>query len=147
MSDSGQPAGLTRRRLIEWLVGVGGVILAALLFGRAFAFLWPTAETEPVDPSQEVGAVDGWELWRAKKVMVAGRPVLVIRTDQGFVALSAVCTHLGCHVEFDAVARRIHCPCHDGLFDLEGRVLGGPPPQPLPKYTIHEDQGKVHVSP
>jgi Rieske Fe-S protein len=40
----------------------------------------------------------------------------------------------------------VWCACHNGRFDLDGRVLSGPPPRPLPSYAVHEDDGDVIVS-
>ena len=57
------------------------------------------------------------------------------------VAYSSVCTHLSCTVLWNGPAARIDCPCHDGRFDpLDGRVLAGPPPRPLPKIELVERQ-------
>lgn len=72
--------------------------------------------------------------------------VVVVHTASGFSALSAVCTHAGCLVGWDAASKRIHCPCHDGLFDLNGNVISGPPPKPLRPYRASVSGGKVMVS-
>lgn len=72
--------------------------------------------------------------------------VVLVHTATGFVALSAVCTHAGCLVGYDAAAKRIHCPCHDGFFDLSGNVISGPPPKPLKVYRAQVQGGKVMVS-
>jgi len=65
-------------------------------------------------------------------------------TQEGFVAYSAICTHLGCTVFFSHEAMEsapfphIHCPCHAGLYDATrgAIVVGGPPPRPLPQLPI-----------
>jgi cytochrome b6-f complex iron-sulfur subunit len=137
---------LTRRGLIDGAIRVCTVITGIGLIGPALAYLWPAAKSGPVKSREDVGAAEGWDVWQAKKVSVGGKPVLVVRTDQGFVALSAVCTHLGCLVEFDSAGRKVRCPCHAAVFDLQGRVTGGPPPRPLPLYSVSEAQGKVYVS-
>jgi rieske iron-sulfur protein len=71
---------------------------------------------------------------------------------EGFVAYSAICTHLGCTVNFShdpmqgAPYPHIHCPCHAGLFNpLAGaKVVGGPPPRPLPQLPLAiDDQGEL----
>jgi len=73
----------------------------------------------------------------SKVVLFKDKPVIVInRPGKGFVALSKVCTHLGCLVEYEKNKNRLICPCHAGTFDLEGNVLSGPPPRPLPKVTL-----------
>ena len=112
----------------------------------AMAYLWPITRSGPVKVREEVGDAKSWRQWEGRKVAVGGKPVLVIRTDKGFIAFSAVCTHLGCLVEFDPAKRVIICPCHAASFDLEGRVAGGPPPRPLAAYNVAEVEGTVYVS-
>ncbi len=73
----------------------------------------------------------------AQELAVNNTPVLVInRPGAGFIALSRVCTHLGCLVDFNKAQNRIICPCHGAVFDLEGKVLSGPPPRPLPRIPL-----------
>ena len=54
----------------------------------------------------------------------------LFRGDQGFRAISAVCTHLGCIVERTEDGT-FSCPCHGSKFDTEGQVTGGPAPKAL----------------
>jgi cytochrome b6-f complex iron-sulfur subunit len=61
------------------------------------------------------------------------------------VAASAVCTHVRCILGFDRERRGLVCPCHDGRFDLNGNVLSGPPPRPLPIYEVSIRAGEVFV--
>ena len=63
----------------------------------------------------------------------------VIGTAGGVYAVSAVCTHLGCITRFKSEERVIACPCHGSRFDLEGNVIHGPAPRPLPWLDISED--------
>ena len=137
---------VSRRGLLDLILGICGGITGIAMFGPALAYIWPVAKSGPVKSREEVGDAAKWEVWIARKVAVGGKPVLVIRTDQGFVAMSAVCTHLGCLVEFDSAKRTILCPCHAGVFDLKGQVTGGPPPKPLFPYSTSVVQGKVFVS-
>lgn len=136
----------TRRGLLDWVIRVCSAITGIALVVPALVYLWPVTKSGPVKTREEAGDEAGWGVWQAKKLSVGGKPVLVIRTDKDFVALSAVCTHLGCLVEFNPVKREIECPCHAGMFDLEGRVIGGPPPRPLPLEKVSVAQGKVYVS-
>jgi rieske iron-sulfur protein len=73
-------------------------------------------------------------------------------TDQGLVAYSAVCTHLACTVSWEEAveieASVILCHCHNGLYDpLRGaRVVGGPPPRPLPQIAVKVDEeGTIRI--
>jgi len=61
--------------------------------------------------------------------------VFVFRTDAGFYAISAVCTHLGCNVNHEE-GRGFACPCHGSTFDAEGRVTHGPAAWPLPRFSM-----------
>lgn len=67
---------------------------------------------------------------------IGGKPVGVIRLNGKLYALSLICTHLGCIVSWHLEERRLICPCHAGMFDVTGAVLGGPPPRPLPSYEV-----------
>jgi cytochrome b6-f complex iron-sulfur subunit len=66
-----------------------------------------------------------------------GKPCLVIRTPDGEVkAFNAVCTHVQCTVEFRPGQEDIFCNCHNGVYDLNGRNISGPPPRPLEQYEV-----------
>jgi cytochrome b6-f complex iron-sulfur subunit len=68
----------------------------------------------------------------ARNIVYQNAPAIIInRPDKGFIALTLTCTHLGCVVEFNKSRQRLLCPCHAGLYDLEGNVISGPPPKPL----------------
>jgi rieske iron-sulfur protein len=74
-------------------------------------------------------------------------PTKVEWTAEGFVAYSAICTHLACTVlEKLEGGTIIHCPCHAGFFDPRrgAKVVGGPPPRPLPQLPIKiNEQGEI----
>ncbi|MFQ6098201.1 MAG: ubiquinol-cytochrome c reductase iron-sulfur subunit, partial [Armatimonadota bacterium] len=93
----------------------------------------------------EVGDASDIPVGQGKVVQVDATPVLVIRTEERLVAFSAVCTHLGCIVAWDPERKQIHCPCHAGVFDINGNVVSGPPPRPLPPYQVEEVGGKIMV--
>jgi thiosulfate dehydrogenase [quinone] large subunit len=67
-----------------------------------------------------------------------GNPAFLFRTTQGVYAYSAVCTHQGCVVMYTAQTKTLDCPCHGGQYDPfgDGKVIAGPPPSPLPKYSV-----------
>jgi Rieske Fe-S protein len=52
------------------------------------------------------------------------------------LALSNICSHMQCDVHWDQQLGQFLCPCHGGLYNIEGANIGGPPPQPLPQW-IH----------
>lgn len=82
----------------------------------------------------------------AKEIVFNNTPAIVInRSGKGFIALSKVCTHLGCLVEYEKGKNRLFCPCHAGIYDLEGNVVSGPPPRPLPKFPISVEGEKIII--
>lgn len=65
-------------------------------------------------------------------------PCLLIRTrEDKLLAYSQKCTHLSCAVVPKLDEGILHCPCHEGIFDLAtGRNIAGPPPRPLPAIVL-----------
>lgn len=70
-----------------------------------------------------------------------------------WIAVSAVCTHAACFVNYDEVAKNIACPCHDGRYAAKnegtrclGDIMSGPQPSPLPAYTVNVNATKQIVS-
>jgi Rieske Fe-S protein len=62
-------------------------------------------------------------------------------------AFNAVCTHVDCTVIYRSDPGDIFCNCHDGVYDLSGQNVSGPPPRPLEMYqvTLRGDQGKEEI--
>jgi Rieske Fe-S protein len=97
-------------------------------------------ENQPVPVTLRVTRNDGYS-------QVVDRTVVyLVRTgDENVRALQSTCTHLGCRTSYDRKTRRILCPCHGGVFDVNGEVLAGPPPVPLPTLTTRVENGQVLV--
>ncbi|MBZ5700931.1 MAG: ubiquinol-cytochrome c reductase iron-sulfur subunit [Acidobacteriia bacterium] len=62
--------------------------------------------------------------------------VYIVRMPEGFYAVSAVCTHLGCVTQWKPDAEIIACPCHGSKFKQDGTKIEGPAPRPLPHFAI-----------
>jgi nitrite reductase/ring-hydroxylating ferredoxin subunit len=75
-------------------------------------------------------------------------PCLLIRTREGkLLAYSQKCTHLSCAVVPKLDLGILHCPCHEGVFDLAtGRNLAGPPPRPLPVIELEVAGGEIYAT-
>ncbi len=122
---------MKRRRCLQILLAFLGSITLLSFAYSLLKFLGAlparTAEAKKlVIHKNEIASGD------AKNIIFRNTPAVVInRPNRGFIALTRVCTHLGCLVEYDQVRQRLICPCHAGNFDLEGNVLSGPPPKPL----------------
>jgi len=72
-------------------------------------------------------------------------PVLVRRTQEGVMALSLICTHLGCIVRWQPNRKQFLCPCHDGQFDWDGEVISGPPQLPLERLAVRVLADRVRI--
>jgi len=145
-SEPGRPT--SRRTFIQALVGfsvvasLGGVLIPII------AYLWPSAQrTATKGERVTVGDEKDLPVGQGKVVSAGDKPVIVVHTAQaGVKAYSAVCTHLGCIVEWQPSRGFIQCPCHDGRFNpATGAVISGPPPQPLPPVQVSIENGKIYV--
>ena len=82
----------------------------------------------------------------AMEITYNQNPVIVInRKGSGFIALSRICTHLGCLVGYDRFNGKLVCPCHAAEFDLEGNVLSGPATKPLTRYPLKITSDQVTI--
>lgn len=76
----------------------------------------------------------------AKVVEFQGKKLAIYKDDQGKVrALSPVCTHAGCIVNFNAAEQSWDCPCHGGRFDISGKVISGPPQKDLEQFDLSKN--------
>jgi Rieske Fe-S protein len=74
-------------------------------------------------------------------------PCIAIRTPEGkVVAFSQVCTHLSCAVVYDKSEGDLFCPCHHGLFNLQGQPVAGPPTRPLPRITVEQRGDQLYAT-
>lgn len=64
-----------------------------------------------------------------------------------FIAISSRCAHLGCPVRFVQAAGNFICPCHGGVYNFEGKVIGGPPVRPLDRFQTRVRGDKVELGP
>ncbi len=75
------------------------------------------------------------------------KAALLVRTADGeYRAFSALCTHLNCTVQYRADLREIWCACHNGMYDVEGRNVSGPPPRPLERFMVNVQGEDVVVT-
>jgi len=127
---------MSRRTFLDWLLGGGLLAWMLGLVAPMISYVWPAQRRGPSVQTVSAGKVGDFPEWHSKIVAVGGQPVIVVHTPQGFRAFSAICTHLGCIVDWDAGRKQIACPCHAGFFDLNGKVVSGPPPKPLPEHGV-----------
>lgn len=129
----------TRRNLIDWLIGLGFTGWFASVVYPVVRYLAPLSSS--AGGAVRLAAEDLSKLDRGQFVIVRSGDarVIVLQVDGALRALDAKCTHEGCTVQFVPGERVVWCACHNGRFDLEGRVLAGPPPRPLGKWIATRD--------
>jgi len=140
------PVLMGRRTFLDYCIGGGITAWAVLTVYTALAFLWPTKGSIGEEGSEGTTiALSEVPVGNATKISYKGKPTIIIHTQEGVFALSAICPHLGCLVNWHSGENQIVCPCHAAKFDLRGNVLGGPAPGPLESYRVEiiNDQIKI----
>ena len=125
---------LTQSTLL-WLSG----LLGAAGLARFFSY-----QPDPPPPARyEVGTTEDYPT--DSQTVLPQVPALLIRSQQGFQAISLTCTHLGCTLEHTSNIS-LTCPCHGSQFDITGTVVQGPAAQPLANLRVEiTPEGNVVV--
>jgi Rieske Fe-S protein len=149
----------------DWLLlSLTGAIAATLIaiFYPVARFLRPRRAT--VSGAAEATApfkVNDIQTTKVNPFNFGGKPCLIVLTAEGarrlaagermrpddVRAFSAVCTHVDCTVKFRKERQDIFCSCHEGIYDLNGRNVSGPPPRPLEQFkvTLRGEPGKEEI--
>ena len=128
-----------------------GICLAAIAASVAGAVAWPIfrylgPRSESKSASKVVIPAADVAEGQAKFFEYMGASAVLIRKTGGeLVALSAVCTHLGCIVQWEKEKQGFICPCHGGHYTADGTVISGPPPKPLPRIPFSVADGNITV--
>ena len=136
-----------RRTLLNILLGtsIGAVILPILY--PILRFLEPPKVAESTTRSVTAGKVSQLKPNSGVIFQFGSKPGLLIKTADGEIkALSAVCTHLDCTVQYRPDMGHVWCACHNGQYDVNGRNISGPPPKPLEQYTVNIQGDDIIVS-
>ena len=122
----------SRREFLKLLQGLLAATGIAALLGPIVAYFWPAKlEDVPSDPVP-VGPSESIAVGESKTIAFGRYPALIINTEEGIRAYSAVCTHFACIVTWNSESGMIECPCHEAFFAAtDGAVLAGPAPGPL----------------
>lgn len=148
MSDSSHSNKMPRRSFLDLLLGVGVLGTAGSALFPVFKYLKPLPLESSGGPiklsDQERAQLEGDQGYAivksgSKRIIVFQDPSSQVR------ALSAVCTHEGCTVQWAEAEGIVWCACHNGRYDIDGRVISGPPPKPLAEYAVQtgEDGGII----
>lgn len=132
------PAGFDRRGFLDALLAVGFVSTAVAIAYPVTRFLIPPASGEPETASAVAMKANELKPNSGKIFKFGNRPGIVVRTAEGDVrAFSGVCTHLDCTVQYLPETAQLWCACHNGIYDLGGSVVSGPPPRGLEQFVVN----------
>jgi Rieske Fe-S protein len=162
---------MTRRRafsvLVQGLGGAAGVVVVLPAVGFALAPVFDREE----ETWQSVGALDEFsaDSYTPRVITIVegigevGKTTVYVRRGNSelsrqepdlpqegrddFIAISTRCAHAGCPVRFIQAAGEFICPCHGGVYDFQGKVIGGPPVRPLDRFQTRVVDGEVQVGP
>lgn len=134
--------GVTRREFTRFLMAAS----VAAAGGGGLMAIWASLRTVNTGEPRAIAALD--------EIPVGGSylfeypteqdPAILLRLDEGrVIGFSQKCTHLGCVVYWAPADSRLECPCHEGIFDLEGRPIAGPPERPLARVEVELRDGTV----
>jgi Rieske Fe-S protein len=168
-ADRGIPAAyegetVTRRRFMELnALTVGGIASAAFGLPALGFAVGPMFEKttvagyEPVGVEADFSADDYTQkvITIVDDVAEAGKTTVYVRRTnpkldndkfrQPYVAISNRCMHVGCPIRYVQASQRFICPCHGGIYDFQGIVIGGPPVRPLDRFRTRVRDGVVEV--
>ncbi len=131
------PPSAGRRRFVNILLGSGLVASAASFLYPVMKYFIPPKVADMGGDAVLAAKVSELKPNTAKTFRFGTRPGLLVEIAPGeYHAMSATCTHLGCTVQYRPDLREIWCACHNGMYDLNGRNISGPPPRPLEAFDV-----------
>jgi cytochrome b6-f complex iron-sulfur subunit len=131
------------RRAFFVKLGLGSLSIAAAGVATfSYRFLSPNVLYEP-SPLVNAGKPDNYAV--DSVTLDANSGIYIVHVQQGFFALSAVCTHLGCMTAWEPELGIITCPCHGSRFNRDGSRIAGPAPKSLPwlQTAISDDRDLI----
>jgi Rieske Fe-S protein len=152
------------RRTVFALAGqaAGGAAVAVVALPVVGFALAPIFD-RPEETWEGVGAPDDYadDTYRQAVITIvdgvgdSGKTTVYIRRGSAtlgedpeeFIAISTRCAHLGCPVRFVRAAGNFICPCHGGVYDFEGKVIGGPPVRPLDRFQTRVVGDTLEIGP
>lgn len=143
LSENVSDRELARRKLLG-LFGSGA--LAAAMGGTVIAAIQYISPNVLYEEGSRVRVGRPEAIPPGTVLVLPRHKIYVIRSDEGFFAISAICTHLGCMTRWEAADRSIFCPCHGSRFAADGTVQGGPAPRPLPRLEMTLEGGQIYVN-
>jgi Rieske Fe-S protein len=136
-----------RRDFLRLIAKILGIIAAAELVLFIVSLLKPSKEMHKSRQTSTVKIIGNVEDFAVNSVTPdrINKLYIIRESDGGFLALSLICSHLGCSVIWDETKGQFNCPCHSSSFDRVGNVLNSPAPRPLDYYPVTIAAGKITV--
>lgn len=134
---------ISRRKFIAYAWIAAAAVVIGELIGGTFAFLWPRRKGGKIETVFIAGKAT--DLKVGEVIPFRKERTFIMRTEGGFLAISSVCPHLHCIVNWNAVIKEFECPCHGAKFNQFGEVLAGPPPRPLDLYKLQIVAGNLVI--
>lgn len=126
---------LSRREFLK--LGINSLLSLSGVLGLGGLIRFLSFEMDPAAPSQyDLGPATDFP--QGSRIMLTYIPAVILHRDDGFLALSLVCTHLGCTV--GQLGDGYECPCHGSRFDADGLVARGPASSPLKKLRVEVNE-------
>jgi cytochrome b6-f complex iron-sulfur subunit len=142
-----EPEKTDRRKFLSRIWSILGMVALAELAFFTISMLRPGKKNLKDNPGINIkvaGSVEDFQLNSVTPDRI-NKYFLIRLDDGGFLALSLICSHLGCSVLWDKTKGQFICPCHSSAFDRLGNVISSPAPRPLDYYPVTIEGGKVKV--
>jgi cytochrome b6-f complex iron-sulfur subunit len=142
-----EPEKTGRRKFLSKVWSILGLVALGELAFFTVSMLKPGKKNLKDNPGLNIkvaGSVEDFPLNSVTPDRV-NKFYLIRFEDGGFLALSLICSHLGCSVSWDKTKNEFICPCHSSAFDMHGTVINSPAPRPLDYFPVIIEGGKVKV--
>ena len=137
----------SRRKFLNGLLGIFGIGGLGSVLYPVFRYLTPVPHKGQEVSSVVAGTVEELTPNSGKLFKFGTKPGILIMTPSGeYRAFNAICTHLGCTVQYSKKETQIWCACHNGHYDLNGNVVSGPPPRALEEFDVSIKGKEIHVA-
>ena len=141
------PKATSRRRFLDYLLGASAVATLGAIVYPIIRFMSPPPVIESTESSVVAAKLSELPVNSGKIFKFGNKPGILVRSPSGEIkALSAVCTHLECIVQYRPDTKQIWCACHNGQYNLSGKNIGGPPPRPLEEFKVNTRGDDIVVS-
>lgn len=149
---------VSRRQFLSIAIGAIGGLISAVIGVPAIAYIvgpvlqkqtvdWlklgSVQKVEPGNPTLFKTSVEHQTGWVTSQEEVAA--YVLTEDGQHYLAISNICTHLGCRVRWIPEQGEFFCPCHNAVFGKDGAVVSGPPPRPLDQFETKVENGILFI--